>query len=135
MNDRVLESLELAAERGGDLTADAYQRYYAASAEAERLMSHVDPYMQGRMMDEVLALLMAPPEDVPADYLRFETANHASYGVGPHLYRPLFEAVRESVRAVLGDDWNDGMDAAWATRITGLLARIEAVAPERHAPA
>ncbi len=134
MTDLVLASFEAAAELSGDITADVYRRYYARCPEAERLMSHVDPYMQGRMMEEVLNLLMTAPEDLPDGYLQFETANHASYGVVPDLYRPLLEAVRDAVQAAAGDVWSLAWDAAWRQRIDELmrhlLAHAEAAAPD-----
>ncbi len=134
MTDPVLESFEAAAEQSGDITADVYRRYYARCPEAERLMSHVDPYMQGRMMEEVLNLLMTPPGDLPDGYLQFETANHASYGVSPDLYRPLLEAVHDAVQAAAGDTWSSAWDAAWRRRIDALMAHLlahaEAAAPD-----
>lgn len=129
MSDLVYQTFELAAERAGDVTPEVYRRYYERSPESERIMSHVDPYMQGRMMEEVLGLMMTPPSQLPGDYLTFETANHASYGVAHHLYRPLFEALRDTIREAVGEDWNADFGSAWAERIDGLVAHIEAAAP------
>ncbi len=129
MTDPILDSFAVAAEREGDITQAVYRRYYQHSPEAESLMSHVDPYMQGRMMEEVLGLLMTVPEELPEHYLVFETSNHAAYGVAPALYRPLFEAVRDVVRAAAGAAWTAALDAAWSERIESLEARISDVAP------
>ncbi len=129
MGDPIIETFEVAAERAGDITEAVYHRYYARSPEAEGLMRHVDEHMQGRMMNEVLSLLMTPAEALPEHYLEFETRNHAAYGVDPGLYRPLFEAVRDEVCAALGADWNPDLEAAWAARIDALETRLRAVAP------
>ena len=129
MSDPIIETFEVAAERAGDITEAVYRRYYARSPQAEQLMSHVDEHMQGRMMNEVLSLLMTPADELPEHYLEFETRNHASYGVDPELYRPLFEAVRDEVRAALGGDWNPQVEAAWTARIDALESRLQAVAP------
>jgi hypothetical protein len=129
MEDLVLKTFEQAAERGDDITADIYRRYYQRCPQAQALMSHVDPYMQGRMMEEVLNLLMTEPGELPDGYLAFETANHASYGVLLAMYPDLLLAVRETVRDAVGDDWNDACDRAWDQRTAALLAHIAAAAP------
>ncbi|MBK80752.1 MAG: hypothetical protein CMQ43_07555 [Gammaproteobacteria bacterium] len=130
MTDPIIESFEVAAERAGDITDAVYRRYYDRSPEAQRLMQHVDQHMQGRMMNEVLGLLMTPEADLPDHYLEFETRNHAAYGVDPGLYRPLFESVRDEIRAAVGGDWTPDLDAAWASRVDALDARFRDVAPK-----
>jgi hemoglobin-like flavoprotein len=129
MEDPILATFEQAAERAGDITADIYRRYYARCPEAEQVMSHVDPYMQGRMMDEVLTLVMTDPAELPDGYLKFETANHASYGVALSMYPDLLRAVLDTVRDIVGDDWSNACEAAWNRRIATLVERIEAAAP------
>jgi hypothetical protein len=127
--DPILTTFEQAAERAGDITADIYRRYYAQCPAAEQVMAHVDPYMQGRMMDEVLTLVMTEADELPDGYLKFETANHASYGVSLDMYPDLLRAVQDSVRAAVGDDWTDACESAWRARVGALIERIEAVAP------
>jgi hypothetical protein len=129
MSDLIGTSFEQAAERAGDITAEIYERYYARCPEARAVMQHVDPYMQGRMMTEVLTLVMTEPADLPEGYLVFETANHASYGVVLDMYPDLLHAVRDAVRAAVGDDWSDACETAWHDRTAALIARIDAAAP------
>jgi len=124
MNDPVLDSFDRAAERAGDITAEVYRRFYARSADAERLMAHVDQHMQGRMLEELLELLMTPPDALSADYLRFETGNHRGYGVTVDQYRPLLEAVRDTVEAANGDGWDEHCARAWQERIDALDAKL-----------
>lgn len=123
--DPVIASLEIAAERAGDLREEVYERYYAACPDAEQLMAHVDEHMQGRMLDEVLRLLMVSDLGSEQGYLNFEVENHRGYKVEPGMYPDLFRAVEQVVRKALGADWSAAFDAAWVARITALLAEID----------
>jgi len=125
--DPVLASLELAAERSGDITPAVYECFYRLCPAAREVMSHVDPHMQGRMLEEVLQLLMTPPETLDPGQLAFEVGNHRAYGVSPEQYGPILEAVRDVVQEALGAAWSPEFAAAWATRIGVLRARIQAV--------
>lgn len=125
-HDLVLESFELAAESGKDITAAAYERFYARCPEARDVMSHVDQHMQGRMLEEVLELLMTPEGEVEAGQLAFEVGNHRAYGTAPDHYRPLLEAVQETVEDELGARWNASFEHAWEARIASLLEQIHA---------
>jgi hypothetical protein len=129
MSDLILTSFEQAAERAGDITTDIYERYYARCPEARAIMQHVDPYMQGRMMNEVLTLVMTEPAELPEGYLVFETANHASYGVVLDMYPDLLKAVRDAVRAAVADGWSEACETAWNGRMDALIARLNAAAP------
>jgi hypothetical protein len=129
MQDLIIASFEAAAERAGDITAEIYRRYYARCPEAQAVMQHVDLYMQGRMMNEVLTLVMTEPAELPDGYLVFETANHASYGVLLDMYPDLLRAVHDTVREAAGNDWSDASEAAWNERTAGLIAHINAAAP------
>jgi len=123
----IAASLERAGERGGDITAAVYRRYFAAYPCARELMAHTDDPMQGRMLAEVIHLLMAEALDGENEYLAFEVRNHASFGVRPEMYRDLFEAVRASVRELLDrDEWSAEIDAAWTRQIERILRAIAA---------
>ncbi len=123
--DAIIESLVQAGEVAGDITPAVYASYFAACPESRELMSHVDQYMQGRMLAEVLRLLMGEEAATDASYLHFETHNHASYGVKQHMYTNLLLAVRDAVRGVLGDDWHPRHESAWQARVEELLAEID----------
>ena len=119
-------SLELAGEAAGDIVPEVFSRYYAACPEAADLMSHMDQHMQGRMLEEVLRLIMT--EDYSEDdvYLNYEVTNHRlSYGVQNRMYPALLAALRDTVRAALGQGWTAAFAAAWDQRIQALLAEIE----------
>jgi len=123
---RVLRSFELAAESCRDITADAYVRFYARCPAAREVMSHVDPHMQGRMLEEVLQLLMTTSSEVAPAQLAFEVGNHRGYGTSPDHYRPLLEAQRDTVAAEVGNTWTADVAEAWDSRIAALLTQIHA---------
>jgi len=125
VSESIVTSLELVAERHGDITAEVMRIYHQRCPESAALMEHMDEYMIGRMMDQVLLLLMEDGREELENYLRFETTNHESYGVLPHMYANLLSSVRDCIADVLGDDFGSGMQAAWRTRIAILLDAIE----------
>ena len=67
----ILTSLELVAEEVEDLTVPVYEHYYSASPESRDLMDHMDMLMCGRMLNEVIGLLVMPDEDLQIT-LKFE---------------------------------------------------------------
>lgn len=127
--DPVLQSFEIAGERAGDITAAVYERYFALCPGSKALMSHIDGYVQGRMLEEVVELLLTERPETLHDYLRFETKTHVSYGVEARMYANLLAAVRDTVRDALAQDWNETFDCAWQTRIAALLAEIARATP------
>jgi hypothetical protein len=123
--DAVMLSLELAAERADDLTRPIYDRFAALAPAYAGLMSHMDTYMLGRMMSDALTLMMTSADGVDRQYLRFELDSHKNYGVTPDMFPPLLTAVRDTVRATVGDRWCSDMDAAWTRRIAEHLEQIQ----------
>jgi hypothetical protein len=117
-------SLELAAERGGDIYPAIYDAYFARCASSRDLMQMTDIYMRGRMLDSLFELLIADDVIGQLQYLRYETKNHSSWGVQPQMYDNLLSAVRDTVRNACGPDWTPAMAAAWDTRINALVREI-----------
>jgi hypothetical protein len=122
--DPVMRSFEIAADRTGDITSSVYERYFASCAGSKTLMSHIDGYVQGRMLEEVIELLLSDRPETLQDYLHFETKTHVSYGVEEPMYGKLLAAVRDTVRDALANDWNGEYAQAWDDRIDMLLAEI-----------
>jgi len=125
--DLVMHSFEIAADRTGDITAPVYERYFELCPASKNLMSHIDGYVQGRMLEEVIELLLTERPQTLHDYLRFETKTHVSYGVETPMYANLLAAVRDTVRDALAGDWNPGYERAWDDRVGTLLAEIDRV--------
>lgn len=125
MNEEICLSLELAAEKGGDITPAVYANYFARCEGSEALMSHIDDLVRGKMLNEVFRLLMEPTLAEDAKYLDFEVDNHRrAYMVEPHMYRNLLEALHETVVDVVGEDWTPAMESEWQGRIEELLTEI-----------
>ena len=119
-------SLELAAERGGDVYPAIYDAYFARCAGSRDLMQLTDIYMRGRMLDSLFELLLADDIAEQFAYLRFETKNHSTWGVQSHMYDNLLTAVRDVVRAACAGDWTPTMAVAWDARIAAIVAEIRA---------
>ena len=125
VEDPVYRSFELAAERVGDLVEPVYARYFARDPEAAALMSHMDPLTRGRMLEEVVRLLMTGDYTAEKGYLDFEVKNHAgAYHVLARMYGELLESVRDTVRDGIGADWDVDCAVAWDARLKSLLAEI-----------
>ena len=124
--DLVYSTLERAAERAGDIAPELYRRWYARCPESQAVMAHVDEHMQGRMLAEVLRLLLTPLLDEERSYLHFETKSHSAYGVLPEMYAPLLTALRDSVRDAIPSEWTAECELAWQRRLDELLTEIAA---------
>jgi hypothetical protein len=131
MSDPVLASLETAAESGEDVTQAVNRAFHLMEPEAEGLMDHMDEHMLGRMMQEVLMVLMAGEPEDQLDYLNFEVGSHLGYGVATPMYGSLFAAVRDCVRDLIGDAWSPETETAWNQRIRSLEEIIENAAEAR----
>ena len=125
--DPILDSFDIAADTAGDITSLVYDKYYERCPDSRKLMSHVYEHMAGRMMDQVLLLLMEESSPNQTNYLCFEAKNHASYDVEPHMYATLLNAVRDTVKELLQDRWNREHESAWESRVATLQAGLEAV--------
>src|SRR5690606_8356604 len=117
-------SLEYVAEHAGDLTQELYHRFAERCPQSAALMSHMDEYMLGRMMQDVLLLVMTPPDDVDDHYLSFEMESHRAYGVTPEMFPPLLQVVRDAAKHHMRDRWTPQVDAAWHERLELLSARL-----------
>lgn len=125
-SDPVMDSLEIAAEKGDDFVIPVYQKYFARCPGSEALMAHIDNLVRGKMLDEVLRLVMLPGYTEEQQYLDFEVKNHKlAYSVEPHMYGNLLASLRDTVREAVGDAWSTDMDAAWEARIDMLIHEIE----------
>lgn len=122
--ETITNIMELVAEHAGDITERVFNRYFELCSDSRALMDHTDEYMRGRMMTQVLLLLMEPGEEELSSYLEFETSAHEAYGVKQHMYENLLQAVREVVAETLGDAFDGEMDAALKARSAYLLEAI-----------
>lgn len=123
-HDLILTSLEITAERAGDITQTVCERFFARCPDSKELMEHIDLGVQGRMIEEVMRLLMEPDSHSQGGYLEFEVKTHRAYGVRTEMYANLLGAVEETVEAALGELWDDGFRRAWQQRLGSLINEI-----------
>ncbi len=122
----ILSAMEQVAEKAGDVAPAIFARYFERCGDSKALMDHMDEHMLGRMMDQVLLLIMEPGEDELASYIEFETASHKSYGVQPYMYESLMRSVQEVIASELGGGFTQDMADALQGRIDYLLSEIAA---------
>lgn len=129
MNDQdlITASLEQFAD-DGDVSAALHRRFAAARPDLGALMSHMDDYMLGRMMGDVLTLLITDPAELDLGYLDFEVTSHRAYGVTPEMFPPLLQVVRDSVRDAIGRHWDGATAGAWERRVESIQSAIDGVA-------
>ncbi len=123
---QIIAAMELAAEAAGDITPAVFDRYFARCGDSKALMEHMDEHMLGRMMEQVILLLMESGEDELESYIEFETASHRAYGVKPHMYESLMLAVQDVISQAAGDAYTGEMAEALQSRIDYLLGAITA---------
>jgi len=126
--DPIYASLERLAEQGDEVTALLHERFAARAPESAALMTHMDEHMLGRMMGDLLTLMLTPPEDIDRGYLGFEVQSHRAYGVTPDMFPPLLEVVQEAAREACGTAWDADTDRAWERRVQDIRAAIDRVA-------
>ncbi len=124
----ILAAMEQVAEKAGDITPAIFARYFERCEDSKALMDHMDEHMLGRMMDQVLLLIMEPGEEELSSYIEFETASHRSYGVEPYMYERLMRSVQEVIAGELDDGFTADMAEAFQGRIDYLLKEITAAA-------
>ena len=123
-HDLIMTSLEITAERAGDITQAVCERFFSKCPDSRELMAHIDLGVQGRMIEEVMRLLMVPDSHTQSGYLEFEITTHRAYGVRMEMYANLLSAVEETVESALGELWNEDFRDAWQQRLGALTKEI-----------
>jgi len=130
IQDQIIASLEIAAEKCGDITPAVYERYFEKSPDSKNLMAHIDHLVRGKMMEEVMRLLMEEDYSSEDEYLFFEMKTHEqAYSVIKAMYGSLLIAVWEVLREGVGEDWNEDFESAWQERIQALVQVLESHCP------
>jgi hypothetical protein len=84
-------------------------------------MSHIDHLVRGKMMEEVMRLLMLEDTATEDEYLSFEMKTHEqAYSVIQSMYASLLTSIWEIVREGVADDWTEDFESAWQERIATL---------------
>ena len=122
----ISDSLELYAERHGDMAHRVYKRFFELTPEAAALMEYSDEYMRGRMFASMLELFLSDEHLKPGGYLTWELENHIkAYSATTAMYESLFQSMRDVLDNDLGADWRSEWQEAWASRIGRIMEHVK----------
>ncbi len=116
-------SLEIAAERGGDLRARVYELLFARQPPMEaHFFRDTTGIVRGEMLMKVFeAILDFIGERRYAHHLiQCEVVTHAGYDVPPEVFATFFGVVADVVREACGDAWTAEMAGAWKRTLADL---------------
>ena len=125
-------SLEIAGERGGDLTDRAYAILFAREPAMQALFwRDQSGAIRGEMLMKVFeAILDFVGERRYADHMiRSEVITHEGYDVPRNVFPTFFGIVAEVVREACGDAFTPAMDGAWRRVLAELEAYVAQAAP------
>lgn len=126
--DRALieRSLEIAAERSGDLTGAVYARLFQERPELEAMfVMDTDGAVRGEMLSRVFDAILDFIGDraYAQNWISAEATTHEGYLVSRADFARFFEIVAETVRDACGAGWSNDMTLAW-TRLTKDIAAL-----------
>jgi hemoglobin-like flavoprotein len=122
----ILATLETVAERHGDPTSAIYMELFSRYPELERLFwLDSDGSLRAAMVQQALECILDQTGDgrTAATIISAERSRHDSYGVPPKRFDDFLVAMRDVFRRIMGADWTDAMEQAWA----GLLKDLAAI--------
>ena len=121
--EAIEQSLEIAAERGGDLTPIVYARLFERQPEMKlQFWRDTNDSIKGEMLMRVFEAILDFIRDRQfADHMiQTEVVTHAGYDVPPKVFATFFGLVAEVVQEVCGPDWSPAMAAAWRRTLADL---------------
>lgn len=116
-------SLELAAERGGDLTEAIYARLFRERPEFEPLfVMDRDGAVRGEMLARAFDTLFdfIGERSYAHHMISAEASNHDAYNVPRASFSRFFAIISETVRDACGADWSIETAAAWRNLLADL---------------
>jgi len=121
--DAIEASLDIAAERGGDLTPIVYDRLFTRQPEMKALFwRDTTGSIKGEMLMRVFeAVLDFIRKRQFADHMiRTEVVTHAGYDVPPEVFATFFGLVAEVIEQACGTAWTSAMAEAWKQTLVEL---------------
>ena len=121
----ISDSLELYAERHGDMAPRVYERFLELDPEAAALMEYSDEHMRGRMFASQLELFLSDEHLGPGGYLNWELENHIKvYSATTAMYESLFQSMQDVLDKDLGAEWRSEWQQAWANRVDRIMEQV-----------
>lgn len=130
--DAIEKSLEIAGERGGDLTQVVYARLFERHPEMKLLFwRDTANTIKGEMLMRTFEAILDFIRDRQfADHLiGTEVVTHAGYDVPPDVFATFFGLIAEVVEEICGADWTPAIANAWRRTLVDLDQYV--VHPER----
>lgn len=119
----IIDSLELAGERAGDLTPLVYARLFREHPDMEALfVRDTNGAVKGEMLMRVIEAILdfIGGRTYSAHLIQCEVITHEGYGVPPTVFSVFFGTVAASVREVAAAQWTEAMEAAWRELLADL---------------
>lgn len=116
-------SLEIAAERAGDLTPRIYEILFDRQPEMVPLFQRdQNGAIRGEMLMRVFEALLdfIGERQYAHRLIQCEVITHAGYDVPSNVFATFFGVVAEGVREACGSAWTVEMEAAWNTVLADL---------------
>lgn len=112
----IMESLEIAAERRGDLTVDVYDRLFERQPSMRRLFwRDSDGAIKGEMLSRAFDAIIdfIGERHYSHRLIQSEVINHEGYDVPREVFATFFGIILEAVREACGERWTPAMEGAW----------------------
>lgn len=112
----IIESLEVAAERGGDLTARVYDILFERQPAMRRLFwRDSDGAIKGEMLSRAFDAIIdfVGERHYAHRLIQSEVINHEGFDVPREVFASFFGVMLEAVRAACGPAWTPTMETAW----------------------
>jgi len=125
-SDLIMQTLEQVAEKHGDPTPKVYERLFAERPDLKDLfLLDVDGGVRGSMLQQALECLIGQAEgsDLHPMIVSNSRFVHDGYGVPAETFMTFFATVRDTFRDLMGPDWTQEHEAAWA----GLVGEMERI--------
>jgi hemoglobin-like flavoprotein len=122
-------SLDLVAERCGDLTARVYAELFARTPEiAAKFDFDKTHAVKGEMLAKAFDAILdfTGPNLYAATLLHAEAINHDSFGISGEFFASFIPVISTVIARELGNDWTPDMARAWdmlGRQIAGLIPR------------
>jgi hemoglobin-like flavoprotein len=129
----IVQSLEQAAEAGGDLTDSVYDELFAAHPDFRiHFLRDRDNAIKGEMLSQLIMAILdiCDGGDMGVNLIRTISHTHQEFGVDLDSFVTFFSALRVSIEKLL-DGFDDDTKAAWDMLVTRLsiISRLKTTDP------